>query len=88
KPAAAKPEPAQRAHARKAKLSFKEQREKEQIEKDLEALSAEKKELEALFNSGAEIPGIVEKSQRFTRISEEIDEMEMRWLELEEKAQG
>ncbi len=78
----------QRVRERKPKLTFKEQREKEQIEKDLEALNAEKRELEALFNSGAEIPDIVEKSARFTLINEEIDEKEMRWLELEEKVEG
>jgi len=84
---AAKLQQNQRAHERKPKLTFKEQREKEQIEKDLETLNAEKQELEALFNSGKEIPDILEKSARFTLINEEIDEKEMRWLELEEKAE-
>lgn len=85
---AEKRQPSRREHERKVKLTFKEQREKEQIEKDLEALNAEKTELDALFNSGKEIPDIVEKSSRFNQLCQEIDAKEMRWLELEEKAQG
>lgn len=84
------PKPAEniRVKERKPKLTFKEQREKEQIERDLSALNAEKDELERLFNSGEEIPDIVDKSARFTQITDEIDEKEMRWLELEEKLEG
>lgn len=85
---AEKKQSSRREHERKPKLTYKEQREKEQIEKDLEVLNAEKSTLDALFNSGAEIPDILEKSARFNQLCEEIDEKEMRWLELDEKAQG
>ncbi|MDE7376591.1 MAG: ABC-F family ATP-binding cassette domain-containing protein [Muribaculaceae bacterium] len=72
---------------RPPKLSFKEKRELEALEAKLEALYAEKAELDALFNSGQEIPDIAAKSERFTSLSDEIDECEMRWLELKEKEQ-
>ena len=69
--------------AKKRKLSYKEQRELEQIEKDLETLNAEKVELEEKL-SGGNISGD-ELTRCSTRIGEVIallDEKEMRWLEL------
>ena len=85
KQAEAKPAPARETASRPARLSYKEQRELEAIEKELESLYAEKKELDVLFNSGATIPDIAAKSQRYTEITEIIDEKEFRWLELKEK---
>ena len=69
----------------KRKLTYKEQRELEQLEKDLEQLSAEKKELEELLSSGNCTPEQLTKAS--TRIGEIItltDEKEFRWLELSE----
>lgn len=78
-----KPEPQKREKARRpGKLSYKEQRELEQIEADLETLTQEKDELEALFNSGAVIDDIAEKAARFEQVKSLIDEKETRWLEL------
>lgn len=71
---------------RPAKLTFKERKELEQLEAELEALNAEKNALDALFNSGETIADIAEKSQRYTELTALIDEKEMRWLELSEKA--
>jgi ATP-binding cassette subfamily F protein uup len=73
----------QDAPAKKKKLSFKEQRELEQIEKDLERLNAEKAELETMLGSG-ELPyeKLQSTSERIGTIMEEIDEKEFRWLEL------
>ena len=71
---------------RREKLSFKERREFEALETELEALNAEKAELEALFASGVPVDGIEEKSARFSELATIIDEKEMRWLELSEKA--
>lgn len=71
---------------RPAKLTFKERKELEQLEAELEALNAEKDALDALFNSGETITDIAEKSQRYTELTALIDEKEMRWLELSEKA--
>lgn len=76
----------QSTRERPAKLTFKERKEFEQLEAELEALNAEKDALDALFNSGETITDIAEKSQRYTELAALIDEKEMRWLELSEKA--
>lgn len=76
----------QSARQRPAKLTFKERKELEQLEAELEALNAEKDALDALFNSGETIADIAEKSQRYTELTALINEKEMRWLELSEKA--
>ena len=75
----------QEAPAKKKKLTYKEQKELEQIEKDLEALAAEKAELETALNSGT-LPyeKLQVASERIGQIMEETDEKEMRWLELNE----
>lgn len=70
---------------RQPKMTFKERKEFEQLTVDIEQLTAEKNELDALFNSGCEIPDIIEKSARYNEIKELLDEKEMRWLELSEK---
>lgn len=82
---AAKDAPKQEAPAKKKKLTYKEQKELEQIEKDLEALAAEKEELETALNSGT-LPyeKLQAASERIGQIMEETDEKEMRWLELNE----
>lgn len=70
---------------RAPKLTFKERKELESLTTEIDALTAEKAELEAIFNSGAEIPDVAEKSARYTEVSDLLDEKEMRWLELSEK---
>ena len=68
---------------KKKKLTYKEQKELEQIEKDLESLSAEKAELEAALSSGSlPFDKLQQASQRIGDIIEETDEKELRWLEL------
>lgn len=68
------------------KLTYKEKRELESITTEIEALEAEKAEIEALFNSGrTDIPDITEKSIRISEIIALLDEKELRWLELSEK---
>ena len=67
------------------RLTYKERLELAEIEKDLEALNAEKEALEALFNSGEQIADIAERSRRYTEVKSLIDEKELRWLELSEK---
>ena len=69
----------------KRKLSYKEQRELEQIEKNLDALATEKAELEEALGSG-NLPYVrlQEISQRIGAIINEIEEKELRWLELSE----
>ncbi len=71
--------------ARKKKLSYKEQRELEQLEKDLEALAAEKADLEAKLSSGTmPFDQLQAASERIGQIMELTDEKELRWLELSE----
>ena len=73
------------AQPQKRKLTYKEQKELEQIEKDLEALAAEKAGLEEALSSGTlPFDKLQETSERIGRIMEETDEKEMRWLELSE----
>ncbi|MFI3288739.1 MAG: ABC-F family ATP-binding cassette domain-containing protein [Rikenellaceae bacterium] len=68
------------------KLSFKEKRELEQIEKELPELEARKAELEQELSSGAlSVADLTAKSEQISSIIDEIDEKSMRWLELSER---
>ena len=65
------------------KLSYKETRELEQLEKDIEILSAEKAELESKLNGGlTDVEQLQKVSLRFSEVSTLLDEKEVRWLEL------
>lgn len=84
------PKPAEPAKAQKApdnkprKLSFKEKRELELIESRLPELEELKKTIETDMNSGTlAYDKLNEKAEEFKRISSEIDELETRWLELQ-----
>ena len=67
------------------RMSYKERREFEQIEKDLETLNAEKEAIEQALSSGnISVEQITEMSKRLPVINDTIDEKEMRWLELSE----
>ena len=69
----------------KRKMSYKEKREFEQLEKDIEALEAEKKEIEEALSGGKlSVDDIVANSKRLPILQEELDEKSMRWLELSE----
>ena len=71
------------------KLTWKEQRELEQLEKDMEELNAEKDRIEALLSGGtASVEEIAGASARFGEVKDLLDEKEMRWLELSEIAEG
>ena len=71
--------------AKKKKLSYKEQKELEQLEKDLEALAAEKAALEGRLSSGTlPFDELQAASERIGQIMELTDEKELRWLELSE----
>ena len=73
------------APAKKRKLTYKEQKELEQLEKDLEVLASEKAGLEESLNSGTLPYDQLQKaSERIGQILEETDEKELRLLELYE----
>ena len=70
----------------KVKLSFKEKKEKEELEKLLPELEKEKSELETRMSSGEMSPQeIVEAGEKMSQLIDKIDEGEMRLLELMEK---
>ena len=66
------------------RLSYKEQRELEQLTADMEALNKEKAELDALFASGETLDDVASKAARYQEVKDLLDEKEMRWLELSE----
>ncbi len=68
-------------------LTYKEKLEFEQLEKDIERLETEKKEIEDALCSGTlSVDNITEKSIRLPLLTDELDEKSMRWLELSEFA--
>ena len=71
---------------RPEKMSFKEKREFEALDIEIEALNKEKEEIEALFQNGASTTEIESASKRYNEIKAMLDEKELRWLELSEKA--
>ena len=67
----------------KKRLSYKEQRELDQLEADLEKLNAEKAAIESLLSSpDAPYDQIRAASERYEALKQELDEKEFRWLEL------
>lgn len=70
---------------RKAKMTYKEKKEFEEITSRLERLNEEKSALDALFNSGEQLEDVAAKAARYEAVKNEIDELEMRWLELSER---
>lgn len=74
---------AERAASRPRKLTFKEKRELEALEAEIEALETEKKDLEEALCSGRlPVDELTEKSIRLPRLQRELDEKSERWLEL------
>ena len=69
------------------RLSYKEKMEYQQLEKDIEKLEKEKKQIEEALCSGTlSVDELTEKSIRLPKLEEELDEKSMRWLELSEFA--
>ena len=67
------------------RLSYKEQRELEQLNTDIEALNQEKAQLDALFASGDTLDDVAAKAARYQEVKDLLDEKEMRWLELSDE---
>ena len=69
----------------KRKMSYKEKREYEQLTQEIDVLTEEQKKLEEELCSGnLSVEELTEKSKRLSEIKDELDEKEMRWLELAE----
>ncbi|MGC4129824.1 MAG: ABC-F family ATP-binding cassette domain-containing protein [Bergeyella sp.] len=70
--------------ASKKKLSFKEQRELEQIEKEIPELEKQRNEILKKLNNESDYEKISLLSSDLENISEKLENCEMRWLELQE----
>lgn len=71
----------------KRKMSFKEKREYEQLSDKIAQLEEEKQQLEEELCSGnLSVNELTEKSKRLPILKDELDELELRWLELAELA--
>ena len=72
-------------HEDRRRLSYKEKREMEQLEKDIAALEAEQHQIEeALCGGTTSVDEITAMSKRLPLLKDELDEKSMRWLELSE----
>jgi ATP-binding cassette subfamily F protein uup len=68
-------------------MTFKEKQEFAQLDKDIDALTEERKKIEEELSSGtSDVERITELSKRLPLLNEELEEKEMRWLELSEIA--
>ena len=69
----------------KRRMTFKERKEFEQLEKEIAALEEEKKQIEEALCSGTlSVDELTEKSKRLPLLNDELAEKTMRWLELSE----
>lgn len=86
---AVQPKPAPKQEVRRTpKLTYAERKELESLEALMPKLEVEKASLEQIFSDGADADKIAEASKRYEEIKEQLDEAEMRWLELSEKEQS
>ena len=75
------------SHNEKHKMTFKEKREYEQLTEKINVLEEERKQLEEELCSGKlSVDELTEKSKRLPLLKDELDELELRWLELSELA--
>lgn len=76
----------QRSKSDKPKATYKEKQEYEQLTAEIEALTKERTEIEAMLSSGTESDPakITAAAQRIGEVIAQLDEKEMRWLELDE----
>ena len=79
----------ERSRSQKPKASYKEQREYEQLTAEIDTLTTEKAALEEILSGGtATAEQITDASQRIGQLTSELDEKELRWLELDEIING
>ena len=66
-------------------MTYKEKKEFEVLTTEIDALTAEKTRLEAIFGGADPTADIAAASARYEALTSELDEKELRWLELSEK---
>lgn len=88
KEATAVPVQPQQITAKKKKLSFKEQKELETIEKEMPELEAQREKILDQLNNESDYEKIAKFSADLENISEKLENHEMRWLELQEMGEG
>ena len=75
----------EKRHSDKRRMTYKERQEYAKLEQEIAQLEAERKLLEEQLCSGTlSVDELTEKSKRIPVLKEELDEKEMRWLELSE----
>ncbi|MBD5375314.1 MAG: ABC-F family ATP-binding cassette domain-containing protein [Bacteroides sp.] len=84
RPAAATPVERPRTQ-RPDRMTYKEKKEFEALTAEIDTLTAEKTRLEALFGGADPTADIAAASARYEALTSELDEKELRWLELSEK---
>ncbi len=86
-PSSPKPSRHRQAERQKTRLSFRERREFEALEADIERLEGEKREIEQALSGGTlSVERITELSKRLPLLERELSEKSDRWLELSELA--
>ena len=80
----------ERSHSNKPRATYKQQKEYETLTADIDTLNKERTELETLLSSGTEtdVARLTEASQRIGTLIAQLDEKELRWLELDELING
>ena len=80
----------ERSHSNKPRATYKQQKEYETLAAEIDTLNQERTELETLLSSGTEtdVARLTEASQRIGTLIAQLDEKELRWLELDELING
>ena len=80
----------ERSHSNKPRATYKQQKEYETLTAEIDTLNKERTELETLLSSGTEtdVARLTEASQRIGALITQLDEKELRWLELDELING
>lgn len=79
----------ERRQSRPPKLTYAQKKELEKIDSELPKLNARKAEIEALLSGGESDPKkVADLSAEYQQVQSQVDDMEMRWLELQEIIEG
>ena len=79
----------EKRQSRPPKLTYAQKKELEKIDSELPKLNARKAEIEALLSGGESDPQkVADLSAEYQQVQSQVDDMEMRWLELQEIIEG